>query len=356
MADGSKIEWTDATVNFWWGCTKVGPGCDHCYAEAWAKRAGGGLWGVGVPRRKIKGAVKLLYRLDNGYADWAADQACIVGNAEVFGLPIPTMGPRRRVFIQSMSDLFDTEVPVEWFGEAWDHIERCDRLELQIVTKRLTVIEKRLAAIGRTSWPKHAGLIISVVNQDEADRDIPRLLALKAKLGIPWVGLSMEPLLGPVDLTRIFIGEGANDPALAAENGIKHFRFNINALAGVRSFGWSGLDWVIVGGESGSHARPMHPDWVRSLREQCAADGIPFLFKQWGEWRPQQNGDWKHKLEVATVMPQGGVREWHPNFPSERPTHPEMRPMVRVGKKRAGRLLDGVEHKGVPGVPERILA
>jgi len=314
MADGSKIEWTDATVNFWWGCTKVGPGCDHCYAEAWAKRIGGGLWGVGAPRRKIKGAVKLLYRLENGYADWAADQACIVGNAKAFGLPVPTMGPRRRVFIQSMSDLFDTEVPVEWFGEAWDHIERCNRLELQIVTKRLTVIEKRLAAIGRTSWPKHAGLIISVVNQDEADRDIPRLIELKAKLGIPWIGLSMEPLLSCVVMNYVWL---------------RH------------------LDWVIVGGESGSNARPIHPDWVRLLRDRCAATEVPFLFKQWGEWAPSRFGE---ERRLININPDGS---WEPSVGL---LTVQQRLMAKVGKKRAGRLLDGVEHNGFPHVPERILA
>lgn len=323
MADGSKIEWTDATVNFWWGCTKVGPGCDHCYAEAWAKRTGGGLWGVGVPRRKIKGAVKLLYRLDNGYADWAADQACIVGNAEVFGLPVPTMGPRRRVFIQSMSDLFDTEVPVEWFGEAWDHIERCDRLELQIVTKRLTVIEKRLAAIGRTSWPKHAGLIISVVNQDEADRDIPRLIELKAKLGIPWIGLSMEPLLSAIVLKPEWLGH---------------------------------LDWVIVGGESGPKARPLHPDWVRALRDQCTAAGVPFLFKQWGEHsyeydRERDDPDWRRCSDAARKPGQWINLEGGTGFHGDRVHYAR-----RVGKKAAGRLLDGVEHNGFPHVPERIIA
>src|SRR5882724_7171831 len=120
MGQSSKIEWTDATVNFWWGCTKVGPGCDHCYAEAFDKRIGGAHWGLGAPRRKIASAVALIRRLDNGYADWAADAECMIGNAKAFGLPIPNIGTRRRVFIQSMSDLFDLEVPVEWFSEAWN--------------------------------------------------------------------------------------------------------------------------------------------------------------------------------------------------------------------------------------------
>jgi protein gp37 len=293
MAETSKIEWTDATVNFWWGCTKVGPGCDHCYAESWSKRTGPNIWGVGVPRRKIAGAVKLIHKLDNAYSDWAADQACVVGNAKSFGLPVPHIGHTRRVFIQSMSDLFDTEVPIEWFAEAWGRIVVCDRLDIQIVTKRVSVVEKRLEAIRFDKWPGHAGLIVTVVNQAEASRDIPRLLYLKAKLGIPWVGLSIEPMLGEIDIAQ-----------------------------------WlPQIDWVITGGESGGKARPMHPDWVRSIRNQCAAAEVPFLFKQWGEWADCE--DW----------------------PSEMQEHLELinnadGSNVRVGKKKAGRLLDGVEHNG----------
>lgn len=277
MAEHSAIEWTDSTVNFWWGCTKVGPGCDHCYAETWSKRTGEAIWGVGAPRRKIKVAVALMHKLDNGYSWWSADHYIAGQNA----------CGRRRVFVQSMSDLFDVEVPIEWFAEAWATIEACDRLHIQVVTKRVSVVEKRLAAIGKTSWPQHAGLIITVVNQEEADRDIPRLLALKAKLGILWVGLSIEPLLGPIVLRPEWLDD---------------------------------LDWVIVGGESGPKARPMHPDWVISLRDQCAAADVPFLFKQWGEYLP---------VHVDSVT-QTGV---------------EFR---KVGKKAAGRRLHGETHDGMP--------
>ena len=236
MADKTGIEWTDATVNFWWGCTKVGPGCDHCYAEAWSERFGERLWGVGTPRRKIKGAAALLNRLDNDYAWWAAD-------AQI-GRYHPNS--RRRVFIQSMSDLFDLEVPLEWFAEAWAKIVQCDRIDIQIVTKRISVVEKRLAAIGITSWPKHAGLIVTVVNQAEFDRDVPRLRALQAKFGIPWLGLSCEPLLGPI------VGD------------------------------FSALDWIIVGGESGTGARAMEDAWAQSIVQQCAAAGTAVFVKQMG--------------------------------------------------------------------------
>jgi protein gp37 len=234
MADHTTIEWTDATVNFWWGCTKVGPGCDHCYAETWDKRTGGAHWGHGSPRRWIKGAANTLTRLNRQGG--------------------------KRVFIQSMSDLFDNDVETAWFLAAWLRIAAATDCRVQIVTKRISMVEKRLAEIGAKGWPRHAGLMITVCNQTEADRDIPRLLALKAKLGIPWVGLSMEPLLGPVDLERVYMDH------------IDH------------AFGTSadlhGLDWVIVGGESGPGARPMHPDWARSLRDQCQAAGVAFFMKQ----------------------------------------------------------------------------
>lgn len=315
MAEHSAIEWTDATVNFWWGCTKVGPGCEHCYAETWSKRTGGDIWGVGVPRRKIKSAVALIHRLDNDYSWWSADHE--IGGMHATGT--------RRVFIQSMSDLFDTEVPIEWFDEAWGRIEVCRRLAIQIVTKRVSIVEKRLAAIGRTTWPKHAGLIISVVNQAEADRDIPRLLALKARLGIPWIGLSLEPLLGHIVLRDEWLAD---------------------------------LNWVIVGGESGKNARPMNPTWARSLRDQCASAGVPFLFKQWGEWAPMDAADiasdgpvtdrWGNAPDWMQRSVVANHDAWTARVRAHSFTIHATDLVYRVGKKRAGRLLDGVEHNGLP--------
>lgn len=340
MAEKTGIEWTDATVNFWWGCTKVGPGCDHCYAETWVARFGGEIWGVGAPRRKIKGAAAMLNRLDNDYADWAADAECRNGNAKAFGLPAPLVPLKRRVFIQSMSDLFDTEVPLDWFAEAWGKIVQCNRIEIQIVTKRISVVEKRLAAIGITTWPKHAGLLVTVCNQDEADRDIPRLLALKAKLGIPWVGVSAEPLLGPIDFTCI--PDGAMDGIPLAFNALQ----SVNAAA-------TKLDWIIVGGESGKGARPMHPDWARAIRDQCAAAGTAFFFKQWGAWAPlidreRDDPDWRQ--DYSRRFADSDKTRWL-NVEGGRGFHGErFHVMGRAGKAKAGRLLDGVTHDGMPEV------
>lgn len=206
----------------------------------------------------------------------------------------------------------------------WTAIGRCNRLEIQIVTKRVSIIEKRLDG---KPWPQHAGLIISVTSQDEADRDIPRLLELKARLGIPWDGLSMEPLLGPVVLRPEWLAH---------------------------------LNWVICGGESGRNARPMHPDWARSLRDQCAAAGVAFLFKQWGEWgEVGHDEDGPNVTEVRTqrgrdmhkaraVGPIGFISAEGRFFATEDDIQGRARLMHRVGKKRAGRLLDGVQHDGFP--------
>lgn len=341
--DNSNIEWTDATVNFWWGCTKVGPGCDHCYAETWAKRTGGSLWGQGVPRRKIKGAAALIHRLDNSYSDWAADRECIVGNAKAFGLPVPNMGSIRRVFIQSMSDLFDLEVPLEWFSEAWGLIETCNRIDIQVVTKRISAVEKRLAAAGVTSWPSHVGLMVTVVNQEEADRDVPRLLALKAKLNIPWVGLSIEPMLGPISLRWAHWDDWTD--------GKGEQRETVDHLDGARR-----LDWVIVGGESGPQARPMHPQWAREIRDQCAEAGVPFFFKQWGRWSPT-HPDWPNCTSHA-VADDGTVYLASDLAYPDGPRHGEavrarhdkarLTSMYPIGKAKAGRHLDGVLHDAMP--------
>lgn len=324
MGAETKIEWTDHTVNFWWGCTRVGPGCDHCYAETWSRRVDGvgadgtsRLWGSGAPRRRIAGAPATLKRLKGG-----------------------------RVFIQSMSDLFDNEVPLDWFAEAWEHIKAATHVRPQLLTKRISLVEKRLAAIGETSWPAHAGLMISVVNQDEADRDVPRLLALKQRLAIPWVGLSMEPLLGPVDLSALNL----NRPDGLSPDGLPH---SLNALRGFEvvgsMFGPSPrVDWVIVGGESGAKARPMHPAWVRSLRDQCTEAGVPFFLKQWGEWLPvssEDDGKDSYCIDIFDTL--SSVFE---NTDRVRVMSAHHCEFARVGKKAAGRTLDGQIHDAMPPV------
>ncbi|WP_049820085.1 DUF5131 family protein [Bradyrhizobium japonicum] len=177
-----------------------------------------------------------------------------------------------------------------------------------------------------TMWPlPNVWLGVSTERQKEADARIPDLLATPAAVRF----VSLEPLLGPIDLK--YVDEGIN--ALSSSTG-------------------PNLDWVIAGGESGDGARPMHPDWARSLRDQCAAAGVPFFFKQWGAWsefydRDRDDPDWRNVPQVDHQMGRGATR-WH-NLAGGIGFHGERLVAMRnVGKGAAGRLLDGLEHNGMP--------
>lgn len=332
MINQTKIEWTDFTVNFWEGCQKVGPGCDHCYAEARDVRfTGGQHWGPGAPRRKVKGGVQKLLSIQRKAHEFHAEH-----------------GHWPRVFCSSLSDVFDNAVDQKWRTEAFATITACPDTRVMLLTKRVgnvfQMIPPRWASPELGGWPSHVGLMITVVNQAEADRDIPKLLDLKARLGIPWVGLSMEPLLGPVDLTVLAEDGWSAIDALrpySAEQARKDWRDESEGP--FRDC--PALDWIIVGGESGRNARPMHPDWARSLRDQCVAADVPFLFKQWGEWELTVRSD---EIDARCTMPGQNENLW--TWP-DGVTKDSWRTgpvSVRVGKARAGRLLDGRTWDGFP--------
>lgn len=334
MADQTKIEWTDATANFWEGCQKVGPGCDNCYAEATNKRfAGGRNWGPGAPRKDVEAGFKTLRRMQRGADKFRAEH-----------------GHWPRIFCSSNSDIFDNAADPQRRAKAFKAMEQATKCRIQMLTKRVgnvfQMIPPGWASRNLSGWPSHIGLMITVVNQTEADRDIPKLLDLKAKLGIPWVGLSMEPLLGPVDLTKVGMSRW---PAST---------YTANTLAGYWDDGQDvgtmpKLDWVIVGGESGRAARPMHPDWPAALRNQCSEADVPFFFKQWGEWAPDggpceddtdpilngtapcavwRNGGWQHHANGYNVPTEDLDKQW----------------VYRVGKRRAGRALGPRTHNEMP--------
>lgn len=304
MAENTKIEWAHHTWNPWWGCSKVSPACDHCYAERDAKRFAPGrvLWGVGAERRVF------------GEKHWAEP---LKWNARA-----ARTGKRERVFCASMADVFDKDGPEEERAKLWRLIEATPHLDWLLLTKRIGNVEKMVPPdwlkrdVGRSipdRWPRNARVGATIVTQDEYDRDIGKLLRLPAPNF-----LSLEPMLGHIDLR---LG-GASTPLRR-------------------------LEWVIAGGESGPHARPAHPDWFRSLRDQCAAAGVPFLFKQWGEWTTQAYA--VSPTAPATVavahdgstLPMGEAR-------ARVDVGQRFHCMYRVGKKAAGRLLDGVTHDGVP--------
>lgn len=342
MSANSKIEWTHHTFNPWWGCTKISPGCDHCYAERDAHRFGTG-WGTGAERRTFGD------RHWNEPLKWdrkASDAA-----------------ERHRVFCASMADVFDKDAPTGARERLWHLIEATPSLDWLLLTKRIGNAESMLPERWRNALPRNVWLGITVVNQEEADRDIPKLLRVPAHVRF----LSCEPLLD-----HIFFGERVERPSLLmVRQEIQRLRAQsdeqgqMNAdtrrrldayLAAEQQMllsqrpakrdnplhGADRIDWVIAGGESGPHARPIHPNWARSLRLQCTTAGVPFFFKQWGEWLPSC------QPQAATLMPFSGpvavLQEPSCDLWNEDPGLYAL----KVGKKRAGRLLDGRTHDEVP--------
>jgi protein gp37 len=251
MAKQSSIEWTKSTWNPWIGCTRISPACDNCYAAEWDRRFHQGRhWGAGAPRLRTSQAGWNMPRVWNHK----------VPETEFAGRP--GFWP---VFVESLGDFFDNEVPEEWRAEAWALMRECRNLTFILVTKRIGNVPAMLPDDWGEGWP-HVWLLITVCNQEEADRDIPKLLQTPAQVR----GLSMEPLLGPVSLIGSYPRK---------DGGRMDFLRGIDTGVCIHLPGK--LDWVIVGGESGSKARLMPADWVRQVRDQCEATETAFFFKQW---------------------------------------------------------------------------
>lgn len=289
MGKDSKIEWTHHTFNPWWGCQKVSPGCANCYAESFDKRVHGAEkahWGPGSSRRMFG------EKHWNEPLKWDKDAA--------------DSGERHRVFCASMADVFEDHPDVaDSRARLYALILETPNLDWLLLTKRPENAERlwglaRIDAFGTglldstegPLWPDNVWLGTSVENQEQADIRIPVLAKIPARVRF----LSMEPLLGPVDLM----------PLLTEPTG-KFRTFEGRRQMEVATTG--AIRWVIVGGESGRGARPMQADWARGIRDQCQQLAIAFHFKQWGE---HDSG------------------------------------LVRVGKKAAGRVLDGRAWDGLP--------
>ncbi len=302
MAEHSSIEWTDATWNPWYGCRKVSPGCAHCYAEQGMTRYG---WNFQKVRR-------------------AKDAT--------FYAPLKWKKPRK-IFTCSWSDFFIEEAD-QWREEAWRVICETSHHTYQILTKRperIADFATRSLAPGDTwnAWPAgNVWLGVSAENQPMADLRIPLLLQVPAAVRF----LSVEPLLGPVDLRRWLGIEWSPNHHCWFRRPL--FETSDPRTVGVGEPRYKGkaeaeIDWVIVGGESGPNARPMHPDWVRSIRDQCVAAVVPFFFKQWGEWAPSEvvSEELAERTNAA---------------------YDEKTDLWKVGKLRAGRLLGGREWNQMP--------
>lgn len=268
MAENSKIEWTDHTFNPWEGCTKVSDGCKHCYAEARANRFGTVKWGPTGQRRRTSAA------------NWRKPLA--------WNRQAKAEGRRYRVFCASLADVFEDKPDQpemdDWRRELFQMIVNTPHLDWLLLTKRPELVNETIERVTGFSdsemwfFTSHVWIGTSVENQEQADKRIPELLEIPAAVRF----LSMEPLLGNVQVDL------------------------------------DGINWVIVGGESGANARPMHPDWARSIRDQCQEANVSLFFKQWGEYAPTFDV-WGNYID-----------------------------MRKMGKKLAGRLLDGREWNEIP--------
>jgi protein gp37 len=248
--EGTGISWADLTFNPWIGCQKVGPGCDGCYAETLATTRLGVEWGPGAERRRTApGNWSKPYRWDR-YAEEA--------------------GVQLRVFCASLADVFDNAVPDQWRLDLAVMIMRTPNLIWMLLTKRIGNARKMLESMFPAGVPANVALGVTIVLQDEADRDLPRALAIKQGLRIQRLFLSMEPLLGYVRIGRYL----------------------------------DGVDLVIVGGESGREARPMPAYWVDGIKASCRLHNVPFHFKQ------QSQADYPRTYgRPETFPPRHQVRE-----------------------------------------------
>jgi protein gp37 len=365
----TAIEWTQRTWNPIVGCSLESPGCTNCYAMKMAGR----LEAMGVPAYQ-----GTTMKAKTGFV-WTGK---ISVQESVMLEPLRRKKPTT-YFVNSMSDLFHPDVPDEVIDRVFAVMALCPQHTFQVLTKRSARMRAYLSGewfgfrirnamqelhpqpiIEMVSPLPNVWLGVSVEDQKRADERIPDLLATPAAVRF----LSMEPLLGPVDLESAWHGENALDSECWGDCAwcAKGYPPLHNCSAGRQSDavldkGRSGLDWVIAGGESGPGARPMHPDWARSLRDQCAEAGVPFFFKQWGDWREWDDGsgipepeEVENDSETADAIYASAIR---PAFIShdgrvfsrrKLPVDEPCRLVERVGKKRAGRLLDGVEHNGMP--------
>lgn len=321
MSAHSSIEWTDATWNPVRGCDIVSKGCTNCYAMRQAHRQSG-----------PGGAYEGLTQISKGGPVWTGKVQLV---PELLDAPLRWRKPRR-IFVNSMSDLFHEDVPDEFINKVFAVMALCPQHTFQILTKRpqrmrewfhpaptglardvivAVTADRTVSAHRRTChyeerWPlPNAWLGVSVEDQASANERIPLLLQTPA--AVRWI--SAEPLLGPID-----IGATITKQINAAPSLQEAWRAAL-PYAGVR------IDWVVVGGESGPGARPMTPDWARSLRGQCAAAGVPFFFKQWGSWTPYCST----LAKPESIAIDGTI-------------------LRRTGKKGAGRMLDGRTHDEYP--------
>jgi protein gp37 len=294
----SKIEWTERTWNPVTGCTKISEGCQHCYAERMSKRLAG----------------RCGYDKDTPFR--------VTLHPDKLDEPLRWKKPSK-IFVCSMGDLFHKDVYFKWIRSVFEVIGRCPQHTFLILTKRPEFMQVIITALVKEgdffsdNWHglteaadyfPNLWLGVTAENQQRADERIPILLQIPAAKRF----VSVEPMLGAVDLRNLKYDNDILD-ALAGEY--------LSTDGSEAYVPWNKLDWSICGGETGPKARPMHPDWVRSLRDQCQEAGTPFFFKQWGAG-----------VEIGSGLP----------------GHPRREAGYDFKNRKGGRLLDGVEWNEYP--------
>lgn len=370
MSDGTKIEWTDATWNPITGCTVVSPGCTNCYA-------------MGLAGTRLKHHPSRVGLTDMSRAGpvWNGE---VRFNEKWLDQPLRWRKPRN-IFVCAHGDLFHPSVPDEWIDRVFAVMALAPHHRFQVLTKRADRMQEYVSNLpnrqsGDPRWPHNpleeaafdmfedrgfdgdpastrayeavqnwplpnVWLGVSVEDQKRADERIPELLATPA--AVRWI--SAEPLLGPVDVMLWLHDEGCT--------GFEDMDWYSCMCRDTGGPVEVGLDWVVVGGESGPSARPMHPDWARSLRDQCQAAGVAYFFKQWGAWMPWQPGSapmWNAQNGTSedghVLFPENmdNAPDWDDGLNHYEPGFTYHCAFQKVGKARAGRLLDGREWNEVP--------
>ncbi len=339
----SKIEWTGQTWNPLVGCTKISEGCKNCYAINMANR----LMHMPATKERYAG---IVMKTAGGKLNWSGK---INLNEEALSKPLIQKKPTT-YFVNSMSDLFHEDVPFRFVDKVFAVMAVTPHHTYQVLTKRPDRMLKYFRGSSRASLmteieslgDEHPALLsicsqiagriptmqqlvfpniwlgTSVENQKTADERIPALALVPAAVRF----LSCEPLLGPVDISS-YLPQWGGRPLYIYDDGTEA----------------EPIDWVIAGGESGHGARPVHPEWVRNLRDQCAATDVPFFFKQWGEWRVYDHDAGDNKRSLGQFY---GNEFMYGNYVHRHGMGDVC--MAKVGKKTSGRTLDGLTHDAVP--------
>ena len=364
MSNNSKIEWTDRTWNPITGCDKVSQGCKFCYAEVIANR----FSRVGIiPNSEIEYSTADAPK---------SEKFTVLLHPDRLDQPLRWRKPSM-VFVNSMSDLFHESVPVSYIAKVYAIAFMSPQHKFQILTKRperalhILTADNFIELVWKYANQLHDKYIkpleqaiylneeicfdnvwlgVSVEDQKTADERIPILLQIPA--AVRW--LSVEPMLGGVDISKWLmpkkdcefyvnhpteeeVKEGVTD-CLRYENS------SGKCKSGYCPLGYcNNIDWVVCGGESGHGARPMHPDWARKLRDDCISAGVPFFFKQWGEWCPEQQSEF-----TLTDISHNDVAFWSKQ--EQKKVHLWVDGLIsyKLGKHKSGRLLDGVEYNEYP--------